>query len=90
MDNSEAKEILSSFLSVETGKGYSALRALVLQKHIESFEAPGPSGALYKIEFQYFWDDKPEDVIRVIGAIDDGGFRAYCPLSMSELLARPV
>lgn len=85
MDKSEAKQILSSHLSVQTVKGYAELRTLVLQDHIETFEAPGPSGVIYQLEFQYVWDNKPEGIIRILGAIDDGGSSAYFPLSMDAI-----
>ncbi len=30
---------------------------------------------------QVIWDGKPNDDIRVMGLIDDGGWRAFIPLS---------
>ena len=43
-------------------------------------ERTGPSGKWYQIEIQAFWDGKPDGDIRVMGSIDDGGWRAYFPL----------
>lgn len=44
-------------------------------------ECIGPSGKTYQIEIQAFWDGREKDNIRVMGSIDDGGWRAFCPLS---------
>jgi hypothetical protein len=41
----------------------------------------GASGACYQIEIQASWDDKPNGNIRVVGSIDDGGLRAFFPLT---------
>lgn len=40
------------------------------------------------MEFRATWDDpgKPSDVLRAFGAIDDGGIRAYLPVSDSFLI----
>jgi hypothetical protein len=35
----------------------------------------------YSLEIQFFWDAKPDGAVRVIGSIDDGGWRAFRPLS---------
>jgi hypothetical protein len=39
------------------------------------------------LEVQAFWDDKPNDVLRVRAAIDDKGVRAYVPLVEDFLMA---
>jgi len=36
-----------------------------------------------------FWDDSVGGDIRVIGSLDDGGIRAFFPLTMS-LLVKPA
>lgn len=46
-----------------------------------AYEVRGPSGTLYQIEIEAFWDDKQSGNIRVMGSIDDGGLRAFVPLS---------
>ena len=40
-------------------------------------EMRGPSGATYQVEVQLFWDDQPNGELRVMGSIDDGGWRAF-------------
>jgi hypothetical protein len=44
------------------------------------FERDGASGAKYQIEIDMVWDDGTGGNIRVLGSIDDGGWRAFKPL----------
>jgi len=34
----------------------------------------------YQVEIDVFWDDKPGGAVRVLGMIDDGGWRAFMPM----------
>ena len=49
-------------------------------------EARGRSGTDYQIEIEVFWDDKEGGDLRVLGSIDDGGARAFCPLCDSFIV----
>jgi hypothetical protein len=33
------------------------------------------------LEIQCFWDDRADGDIRVMGSIDDGGWRAFVPIT---------
>ena len=44
-------------------------------------EVDGPSGHRYSIETSVFWDGAKDRDLRVIVAIDDGGWRAYAPMT---------
>ncbi len=46
-----------------------------------SIDVLGTSGQRYGIETEAFWDDKRGGDLRVIVAIDDGGWRAFVPLT---------
>jgi hypothetical protein len=46
-------------------------------------ECAGADGAIYQIEMDFLWDDKPGGNIRVMASIDDGGWRALAPLTRS-------
>ena len=61
---------------------------LVESQRVEAYEVRGVSGTAYQIEIQFFWDGKPGDTIQVMGSIDDGGIRAFVPLTDSSLVAR--
>ena len=41
-----------------------------------------------QVEINVFWDHKPDGDIRVIFAIDDGGWRALLPVTDSFIIAR--
>ena len=78
MDNQEAKEMLAKKLADYRRLSYADLAAKIGE--IDCLEITGPSGAKYQIEIQFFWDDRPDGDVRVMGGIDDGGLRAFMPL----------
>ena len=49
----------------------------------QHYERAAASGATYQLELQFFWDNQPGGNVRVMGSIDDGGWRAVVPLSRS-------
>ena len=51
------------------------------------FEGKTDEGKEYQVEVESFWDDKAEANIRVLIGIDDGGWRAYCPVCESFIVA---
>jgi hypothetical protein len=63
------------------------LRALIDRGH--HVEVRGRSGAEYQIEIQAVWDGKPGGDICVLGSIDDGRWRAWCPLTYDVLIPKP-
>ncbi len=85
MDKSEAKRVLVKHLGKYKAKTYAELKELI--DELEVCEITGRSGVLYQLEVQVIWDDKPNGLIRSIAAIDDGGWRAYCPLSGGLLVS---
>ena len=85
MDKSEAKRVLVKHLGKYKAKTYAELKELI--DELDVCEIAGRSGVLYQLEVQVIWDDKPNGLIRVHAAIDDGGWRAYCPLSGSLLVS---
>ena len=82
MDIKEAKHIIQAELDFLRAKSYSDLVKLIDSEHITT-ERTGPSGNVYQIEIQAFWDSKPNSHIRIMGSIDDGRWRAFCPLTES-------
>lgn len=87
MDKSEAHKILGEQLA--RFGSYAELVPLVESGRVEHFEIRGASGAKYQVEVQFFWDDKHRRIIRVMGSIDDGGIRAFMPLTDSSLISPP-
>ena len=79
MDKENAMSVLAEQLGPYRTKPYAVLKELIGQ--IDTYEVETPDGLTYQIEMQVFWDDKPDGDIRVIGAINDGKWRAFFPLS---------
>jgi|WetSurMetagenome_2_1015567.scaffolds.fasta_scaffold488700_2 hypothetical protein len=87
MDRSEASRILSEKLA--RFGSYSDVVPLAESRHIETLEVRGAHGATYQIEVQFLWDDKQSRSVRVVGSIDDGGIRAFFPLTETLLVSPP-
>jgi hypothetical protein len=51
-----------------------------------TFEDKTEDGKEYQIEVEAFWDGEPEASIRVLISIDDGGWRAWCPVCESFII----
>jgi len=86
MNREEALTVLNAKLDEYSKISYVNLAARI--GHEEVVELTGASGTEYQIEIQVTWDHKPNGDIRVMGAIDDGGLRAFLPLC-SDLIVRP-
>ena len=86
MEKDKAAAILAKHLEPYRGKPYAALKDLIGQ--VDAHEVPIASKLTYQIKIQAFWDDKPYGDIRVSGAIDDGGWRAFFPLT-DEFIISP-
>jgi hypothetical protein len=86
MNKAEARSILSRELKAFASRSYAQLAALIGHSDVKNLV--GESGVNYQIEFSVFWDSKPEEDLRIMGSIDDGGWRAFFPLTES-LIMRP-
>jgi hypothetical protein len=85
VDKGEAKEILAAHLARYRGLTYAELVRRL--KTVDTEEITGPSGTVYQLEVQFFWDNRPNGNVRVIGAIDDGGISWLVPLSGDFIMA---
>lgn len=84
MDRDEAKTILARAFAGYRKRSYDEL--LCLLEAPETKEVKAPSGNIYQLEFQAVWDDRYKKNLRIIGGIDDGGFRAFVPLTRDFIL----
>lgn len=84
MDREEATSHLAQQLLAYRAMPYAQLATLI--GTVETAEIRAPSGTLYQLEFQFFWDSEPKGDIRVLGSIDDGGLRAFFPLSQDFII----
>jgi hypothetical protein len=80
MNNTEATEIVRQELTKYRDRPYSELVTLVGTR-IPTIVVTSASGVEYQVVVRVIWDGKPNDDIRVMGLIDDGGWRAFIPLS---------
>ncbi len=85
MNKEEAKSVLAEALGAYRTKTYEELRSLLETQ--DTSEVTAESGANYQLEFQAVWDGENGGNLRVIGAINDGGWRAYMPLIDSFIIA---
>jgi len=84
VNETEAASVLAKELARYRGMSYAQL--LVLLDDTTKLEVSGPTGANYQIDIQVLWDYKPDGDLRVLGAIDDGGWRAFLPLTDSFIM----
>lgn len=63
---------------------YSDLCALI--GRVETKERVGEDGKAYQLEIEAFWDSKKGADVRLIVAADDGGWRAFKPLTGSFIM----
>ncbi len=85
MDEAEAKLILEQELSRYRKRPYRELLSLV--DDVETLERGSPSGLTYQIEVQVLFDDVSRKTLRVMGSIDDAGWRALKPLCGDFIVA---
>jgi len=85
MDTPEARRILAERLARYRTLSYAQLVAR--HDHVEGEEIAGPGKKFWQLEFQVVWDNKPNGDVRVLGAIDDGGSRAFVPVMDSFIKA---
>jgi hypothetical protein len=86
MDKAEAKLIIGEELSRYRDRSYEELLSLMDQS--ETFWRSSPSGTNYQIQIRAFFDDyKAQRDLRIVGSIDDGGWRAFIPLCDDFIMA---
>jgi hypothetical protein len=78
MNEDEARTVLRDHLQAYRRRTHGELASLVGRS--EAVELRGASGVVYQLEVQVVWDERPGGAVRVLGAIDDGGWRAFMPL----------
>ncbi len=84
MDKTEALAVLSNEMAQYRKRSYGELSGLIGQ--VDAHEVKAASGVAYQIEIQVYWDSKKGGDLRVLGAVDDGGWRAFAPLTDDFIL----
>lgn len=83
MDLSEATKIVDAEIEALRRIPYSELRDLAREHATKTSRHAGRSDVQYCLEVQFFFDGSDDKDVRVLAAIDDGGLRAFHPLTRS-------
>jgi hypothetical protein len=86
MNNAEALALLDREIQAYRGETYAQLADRIPDGDVHS-DVVGESGVSYQVEITFLWESVPEGNVLVIGSIDDGGWRAFAPLSRSFIKA---
>jgi hypothetical protein len=79
------RALLEAAMQEHQSRSYQSLAGAIGQVHLRSER--GADGRDYQIEIEAEWDDLPGGPVRVVGAIDDGSFRDFLPLSAEFIIA---
>jgi hypothetical protein len=85
MNRSIARTLIEEELRRLRKLSYRELLKLVDTASTDNVQAS--DGNRYQIERQAFWDDKRGHNIRVVVSVDDGGLRAFIPMTGSFIIS---
>ena len=80
MDKAVAQRLADQHLQSLRPLEYAALKRRADAGLPETAQVTDENGREYQLEIQYLIDDPRTDDVRVMVAIDDGGWRAFAPL----------
>ena len=89
MDTGEALALVEGVLAVLEQEPYADLVRRVESDPLLVTQRTGASGTEYQIEVSFLWDDASRGPVRVMVSIDDGGWRAFVPLTRSFVKGPP-
>jgi hypothetical protein len=81
MDTVAAQKILNEWLAKLRAVPYQELASRV--DSVTTDEIARDSARSWQLEIQVVWDDEPNGDVRVMVSIDDGGLRAFVPMTES-------
>jgi hypothetical protein len=85
VNSAEARAIILDALANYRQRSFEELVGLI---GTDSFKSEIRRGAVtYQVEIEMVWDNEPGAAVRVLGSIDDGGWRAFMPLCESFIKA---
>jgi hypothetical protein len=86
MNTVEARSLLDREMQIFRAEPYARLSDRLAGGEL-TYEVAGDTGTTYQVEVLIQWDSEPGGAICVIGSIDDGGWRAFVPLTTSFIKA---
>jgi hypothetical protein len=85
VDHQIAYALIDGRLKELRQRSYGDLVTLI--GHPQTKQIRGEDGKEYQLEVQVFWDSKKGGRLRVMVAADDGGWRAFKPLTDDFIMA---
>jgi hypothetical protein len=86
VDKREARGIALAQVSDLRQQTWEQLRDRYLNNP-QTVEISGESAVVYQVQTQAVWDSRVDGDLRVMVAVDDGGWRAFVPLSEDFIVA---
>jgi hypothetical protein len=86
MDTVAAQRILDEWMAKLRAVPYRELASRV--DSVTTDELARDSERSWQLEIQVLWDDEPDGNVRVMVSIDDGGLRAFVPMTKSFIKSR--
>jgi len=87
MNVKEAKVELARVVRAYRCKPYEFWESRIGRGPI-ALQVTSDTGSEYQVEIESFWDGQAGGSIRVLLSIDDGGWRAFCPLSKTLIIPK--
>jgi hypothetical protein len=87
MDKAEARELQADKIAVLRQMPYQELHAWAERGKVETESVLAQSGRDYQLEVQALWDDRKRGHVRVMVSVDEGGRRAFMPLTDDFIMA---
>jgi len=84
MNEQAAQALINDWISELEKLSYKGLVSLV--GHVQTRTRVGEDGNEYQLEAQVFWDSKKGGDIHVMVSADDGGLRAFFPLTSNFVI----
>jgi hypothetical protein len=86
MDTMEARRLLLDELGIFRNFEYTGIKERIdTEPYTNEFKLE--NGNWYQIEISFFRDDRPDGDNRVIGSVDDGGWRVHIPVTESFIVS---
>jgi hypothetical protein len=86
VNREHARRVLAQELEQYSGVSYAQLVGAI--GDLRAYEVASGKDTPYQVEIQVVWDARLGGAIRILGAIDDGGWSAFNPLC-DDLLVMP-
>ena len=80
------EEVALSVLHERESLDYRELAERAERSEVETLEQ-GEGAALVQVEVQYLFDSGRSGPVRIIVSVDDGGWRAFVPLTRDTIVA---